>query len=49
MSVPSSPNPGSGPSWSALVRVPIDNCLISRGVTVLEQAHGPDVGSDRLL
>jgi hypothetical protein len=24
----------------------IDNCLISRGLTVLEQAHGPDVGSD---
>jgi hypothetical protein len=22
----------------------IDNCLISRGLTVLEQAHGPDVG-----
>jgi endonuclease/exonuclease/phosphatase (EEP) superfamily protein YafD len=39
---------GSWPSWSALVRVPIDNCLISRGVTVLEQAHGPDVGSDHL-
>jgi hypothetical protein len=27
---------------------PVDNCLISRGVTVLEQAHGPDVGSDHL-
>jgi endonuclease/exonuclease/phosphatase (EEP) superfamily protein YafD len=39
---------GSWPSWSVLVRVPIDNCLISRGVTVLEQAHGPDVGSDHL-
>jgi endonuclease/exonuclease/phosphatase (EEP) superfamily protein YafD len=39
---------GSWPSWSALVRVPIDNCLISRGVTVLEHAHGPDVGSDHL-
>jgi hypothetical protein len=22
----------------------IDNCLISRGLTVLEQAHGPDAG-----
>jgi endonuclease/exonuclease/phosphatase (EEP) superfamily protein YafD len=39
---------GSWPSWSALLRVPIDNCLISRGLTVLEQAHGPDVGSDHL-
>jgi endonuclease/exonuclease/phosphatase (EEP) superfamily protein YafD len=39
---------GSWPSWSALVRVPIDNCLISDGVTVLEQEHGPNVGSDHL-
>jgi endonuclease/exonuclease/phosphatase (EEP) superfamily protein YafD len=37
---------GSWPSWGVLVRVPIDNCLFSDGVTVLEQAHGPDVGSD---
>jgi hypothetical protein len=31
---------GSWPSWSALVRVPIENCLISRGLTVLEQRTG---------
>jgi endonuclease/exonuclease/phosphatase (EEP) superfamily protein YafD len=30
------------------MRVPIDSCLISRGLAVLEQAHGPDVGSDHL-
>jgi endonuclease/exonuclease/phosphatase (EEP) superfamily protein YafD len=37
---------GSWPSWGMLIRVPIDNCLISPGVTVLEQAYGEDVGSD---
>jgi endonuclease/exonuclease/phosphatase (EEP) superfamily protein YafD len=39
---------GSWPSWGMLVRVPIDNCLISPGVTVLEQTYGEDVGSDHL-
>jgi endonuclease/exonuclease/phosphatase (EEP) superfamily protein YafD len=29
-----------------LIRVPIDNCLISPGVSVLERAYGEDVGSD---
>jgi endonuclease/exonuclease/phosphatase (EEP) superfamily protein YafD len=38
----------SWPSWGALLRVPIDNCLISNGVTVLERRYGPDVGSDHL-
>jgi endonuclease/exonuclease/phosphatase (EEP) superfamily protein YafD len=39
---------GSWPSWGVLIRVPIDNCLISHGVTVLERAYGDDVGSDHL-
>ena len=37
---------GSWPTWGMLIRVPIDNCLISPGVTVLERAYGEDVGSD---
>lgn len=36
----------SWPSWLVLLRVPIDNCLVSDGLTVLEREHGPDVGSD---
>jgi endonuclease/exonuclease/phosphatase (EEP) superfamily protein YafD len=39
---------GSWPSWGSLFRVPIDNCLTSHGVTVLERAYGTDVGSDHL-
>jgi endonuclease/exonuclease/phosphatase (EEP) superfamily protein YafD len=39
---------GSWPSWGALLRVPLDNCLVSDGVTVLEREHGADVGSDHL-
>jgi endonuclease/exonuclease/phosphatase (EEP) superfamily protein YafD len=37
---------GSWPSWGALIRVPIDNCLISPAVTVLEQTYEGNVGSD---
>jgi endonuclease/exonuclease/phosphatase (EEP) superfamily protein YafD len=37
---------GSWPSWGMLIRVPIDNCLVSDAVTVLERAYGEDVGSD---
>jgi endonuclease/exonuclease/phosphatase (EEP) superfamily protein YafD len=37
---------GSWPSWGALVRVPIDNCLVSDGVAVLDRERGPDVSSD---
>jgi endonuclease/exonuclease/phosphatase (EEP) superfamily protein YafD len=37
---------GSWPTWGALIRVPIDNCLVSRGIAVLERAYGEDVGSD---
>jgi endonuclease/exonuclease/phosphatase (EEP) superfamily protein YafD len=39
---------GSWPSWGSLLRVPIDNCLVSRGVTVLERAYERNVGSDHL-
>jgi len=37
---------GSWPSWGTVLRAPLDNCLISRGVTVLERERGGDVGSD---
>jgi endonuclease/exonuclease/phosphatase (EEP) superfamily protein YafD len=37
---------GSWPSWASLLRVPLDNCLVSDGVTVLEREQGSDVGSD---
>jgi endonuclease/exonuclease/phosphatase (EEP) superfamily protein YafD len=37
---------GSWPSWGPLLRVPLDNCLVSPGVTVLERERGGDVGSD---
>jgi endonuclease/exonuclease/phosphatase (EEP) superfamily protein YafD len=37
---------GSWPSWGPLLRVPIDNCLVSSGVTVLDGAYEGDVGSD---
>jgi endonuclease/exonuclease/phosphatase (EEP) superfamily protein YafD len=37
---------GSWPTWGTLLRVPIDNCLLSRGVSVLDRAYGEDVGSD---
>ena len=33
-------------SWGRLLRVPLDNCLVSQGVTVLERERGSDVGSD---
>jgi endonuclease/exonuclease/phosphatase (EEP) superfamily protein YafD len=39
---------GSWPTWGPLLRVPIDNCLTSQGVTVLERTYGVDVGSDHL-
>jgi endonuclease/exonuclease/phosphatase (EEP) superfamily protein YafD len=37
---------GSWPSWGALLRVPIDNCLVSPDVAVLERRYAEDVGSD---
>jgi endonuclease/exonuclease/phosphatase (EEP) superfamily protein YafD len=35
----------SWPTWNALLRLPIDNCLVG-GVSVLDHGHGPDIGSD---
>jgi endonuclease/exonuclease/phosphatase (EEP) superfamily protein YafD len=37
---------GSWPSWGTVLRVPLDNCLVSHGVAVLERERGGDVGSD---
>jgi endonuclease/exonuclease/phosphatase (EEP) superfamily protein YafD len=39
---------GSDGSWpsSSLFRLPIDNCLLSDGVAVVEASVGPDIGSD---
>jgi endonuclease/exonuclease/phosphatase (EEP) superfamily protein YafD len=37
---------GSWPSWGPLLRVPLDNCLISSGVAVIERKRGDGVGSD---
>lgn len=40
---------GVQPTWTVqvpLVRTPIDHCLVSRGVEVLDRRVGPDVGSD---
>jgi endonuclease/exonuclease/phosphatase (EEP) superfamily protein YafD len=43
---------GVGPSWPwfplAMLRIPIDHCLVSPGVSVLGRWIGPDVGSDHL-
>lgn len=36
----------SWPSWGWPLRVPIDNCLVSPGLAVVERSRGPDVGSD---
>lgn len=38
----------SWPAWAFPLRVPIDNCLVSRGVTVLDRDYGDNVGSDHL-
>lgn len=38
----------SWPAWGFPLRVPIDNCLVSSGVTVLERDYGDNVGSDHL-
>lgn len=34
------------PSWNAFLRIPIDHCLISQGVTVHHRRVGPHIGSD---
>lgn len=36
----------SWPTWSRLLRVPLDNCLVGEGLVVTGHAHGEDVGSD---
>ena len=36
----------SWPTWSSLLRVPLDNCFVSNGVAVTDQHDGPNVGSD---
>jgi endonuclease/exonuclease/phosphatase (EEP) superfamily protein YafD len=36
----------SWPTWGSVLRVPIDNCFMSSGVTVTAHHDGPNVGSD---
>jgi endonuclease/exonuclease/phosphatase (EEP) superfamily protein YafD len=36
----------SWPTWSSLLRVPLDNCFVSTGVAVRDHADGPNIGSD---
>ena len=36
----------SWPTWTSVLRVPLDNCLVSGGVAVTGHRHGPDIGSD---
>ena len=36
----------SWPTWSSLLRVPLDNCFVSSGVAVTDYRDGPNVGSD---
>ena len=36
----------SWPTWSSLLRVPLDNCFVSAGVGVKAYRDGPNVGSD---
>jgi endonuclease/exonuclease/phosphatase (EEP) superfamily protein YafD len=36
----------SWPTWNALLRVPLDNCLVSDGLAVTGHRHGADFGSD---
>ena len=42
---------GWQPTWpagNALLRIPIDHCLVEPGVQVLDRQVGPDIGSDHL-
>jgi endonuclease/exonuclease/phosphatase (EEP) superfamily protein YafD len=39
---------GTWPAGVAALRLPIDNCLISEGLALLDRRLGPDVGSDHL-
>lgn len=36
----------SWPTWSPLLRLPLDHCLTSRGLTVIARRFGPNLGSD---
>ena len=36
----------SWPTWSALLRVPLDNCFVGSGLAVRDHGDGPDDGSD---
>jgi endonuclease/exonuclease/phosphatase (EEP) superfamily protein YafD len=36
----------SWPTWSFALRLPLDNCFVSNGVTVIAHRDGPNVGSD---
>jgi endonuclease/exonuclease/phosphatase family metal-dependent hydrolase len=36
----------SWPTWSPLLRAPIDNCLVSAGLAVTKRTRGPALGSD---
>jgi endonuclease/exonuclease/phosphatase (EEP) superfamily protein YafD len=36
----------SWPTWSSLLRVPLDNCFVSGGVVVTAHRDGADIGSD---
>ena len=36
----------SWPTWSSLLRVPLDNCFVSGGVGVTAHRDGPNIGSD---
>jgi endonuclease/exonuclease/phosphatase (EEP) superfamily protein YafD len=36
----------SWPTWSSLLRVPLDNCFVGEGVAVRGHRDGPDDGSD---
>jgi endonuclease/exonuclease/phosphatase (EEP) superfamily protein YafD len=39
---------GTWPAGALVLRIPIDNCLVSEGVAVVERFAGPDIGSDHL-
>jgi endonuclease/exonuclease/phosphatase (EEP) superfamily protein YafD len=39
---------GTWPAYARLLRIPIDNCLVSEGIAVTRHRVGPDVGSDHL-
>jgi endonuclease/exonuclease/phosphatase (EEP) superfamily protein YafD len=36
----------SWPTWSPLLRVPLDNCFVGEGIAIRDHHDGPDDGSD---